>query len=79
MSVPSLCIGADIHLDAIKLCLVDKAEGHAVSEALRVTNNLPGAQAAVMVIAKVAHPLGYTRIETVWEVTGMLWIPFHPT
>ena len=77
MFASTLCIGADIHRDDIVLRLVDKATGHAVSEPLRVTNNLPGAQAAATAIAEVAIRLGYPRIEIAWEATGMLWIPFH--
>jgi transposase len=77
MSVSTLCVGADVHLDDIQLRLVDKADGHAVSEPMRVTNNLPGAQAATTAIAELATHLGYTRIEIAWEATGMLWIPFH--
>jgi len=77
MSVSTLCIGADVHRDDIALHLVDKATGHEVSEPFRVTNNLPGAQAAATVMAEVVTRLGYTRIEIAWEATGMLWIPFH--
>jgi transposase len=56
---------------------VDKADGHEVTERFRVTNNLPGAQAAAATIAQLASCLGCTRIEIGWESTGMLWIPFH--
>ena len=77
MSPSTLCIGADVHLDEIVLCAVDKAESHEVCERFRVTNNLPGAQAAATAIAAIAESLGYTRIEIGWEATGMLWIPFH--
>jgi transposase len=72
-----ICIGADIHLDEIVLCVVDKADGHEVIDRFRVTNNLPGAQAAATAIAETATRLGCTRIEIGWEATGMLWIPFH--
>ena len=27
---PTLCVGADVHLDEIVLCAVDKAESHEV-------------------------------------------------
>ena len=74
---PTLCVGADVHLDEIVLCAVDKANGHQVTDRFRVTNNLPGAQAAATTIAQLATDLGYTRIEIGWEATGMLWIPFH--
>jgi len=74
---PTLCVGADVHLDEIVLRAVDKALGHEVLQRFRVTNNLPGAQAAAATLAQVAADLGYTRIEIGWEATGMLWIPFH--
>jgi len=77
MTHSTLCVGADIHLDQIVLCAVDKAEGHEVCERFHVTNNLPGAQAAATTIAAIAASLGCTRIEIGWEATGMLWIPFH--
>ena len=77
MKHATLCIGADVHLDEIVLCVVDKADGHEVTDHFRVTNNLPGAQAAATAIAELATRLGYTRIEIGWEATGMLWIPFH--
>ena len=74
---PTLCVGADVHLDQIALHVVDKADGRVVTELFRVTNNLPGAQAAATTLAQLAKRLGYTRIEIGWEATGMLWIPFH--
>jgi transposase len=77
MNHSTLCIGADVHLDEIVLCVVDKAEGHEVVGPFRVTNNLPGAQAAATAIAEIATDLGYARTEIGWEATGMLWIPFH--
>ena len=77
MKGSTLCVGADVHLDKITLHVVDKAEGHEVIERFRVTNNLPGAQAAAATISQLALRLGYTRIEIGWESTGMLWIPFH--
>lgn len=77
MNRSTLCVGADVHLDQIVLCAVDKAESHEVCERFQVTNNLPGAQAAATAIAAIAASLGYTRIEIGWEATGMLWIPFH--
>jgi transposase len=77
MNRSTLCVGADVHLDEIVLCVVDKAEGHEVCERFPVTNNLPGAQAAATAIAAIAASLGYARIEIGWEATGMLWIPFH--
>lgn len=77
MNQSTLCVGADVHLDEIVLCAVDKAEGHEVCERFRVTNNLPGAQAAARAIAAIAESLGASRIEIGWEATGMLWIPFH--
>jgi transposase len=77
MYKPTLCVGADVHLDEIVLRAVDKALGHEVLERFRVTNNLPGAQSAATTIAQTAVDLGYARIEIGWESTGMLWIPFH--
>jgi len=77
MNHSTLCIGADVHLDEIVLCAVDKADGHQVTDRFRVTNNLPGAQAAATTIAELATRLGYTHTEIGWEATGMLWIPFH--
>ena len=77
MNRSTLCIGADVHLDEIVLCAVDQAHGHEVTDRFRVTNNLPGAQSAVKIIAAAATELGYGRIAIGWEATGMLWIPFH--
>ena len=74
---PTLCVGADVHLDEIVLRAVDKALGHEVVDRFRVTNNLPGAQLAAATIATAVTDLGYTRIEIACEATGMLWIPFH--
>jgi hypothetical protein len=75
MKGSTLCIGTNVHLDKITLCVLDEADGHEVLERFRVTNNLPGAQAAATIIAEVATRLGYTRIKIGWESTGML--PFH--
>ena len=77
MTNPTLCIGADIHLDEIVLRAVDKADGHEVIERFRVTNNLPGAEAAATVVAQTATEWGYSHLQIGWEATGMLWIPFH--
>jgi transposase len=74
---PTLCVGADVHLDKIVLRAVDKALGHEVLQRFRVTNNSPGAQLAATTIAQTATELGYARIQIGWESTGMLWIPFH--
>jgi transposase len=74
---PTLCVGADVHLDEIVLRAVDKALGHEVVDRFCVTNNLPGAQRAAAIIAATATEWGYTRIEIACEATGMLWIPFH--
>ena len=40
MNHSTLCIGADVHLDEIVLCVVDKADGHKVIDRSRVTNRL---------------------------------------
>jgi len=77
MNHATLSIGADVHLDEIAFHTVDKADGHEVIDPFRVTNNLPGAQAAATTIAQTAARLGCARIEIGWEATGMLWIPFH--
>jgi transposase len=74
---PTLCVGADVHLDKIVLRAVDKALGHEVLERFHVTNNLPGAQLAATTLAQAATNLGYDRIQIGWESTGMLWIPLH--
>jgi transposase len=74
---PTLCVGADVHLDEIVLRAVDKADGHEVIERFRVTNNLPGAEAAATVVAQAATEGGYSHLQIGWEATGMLWIPFH--
>ena len=62
MTHATLSIGADVHLDKIVLCAVDKADGHEVTDPFRVTNNLPGAQAAATAIVDLATHLGYTRV-----------------
>jgi hypothetical protein len=40
MYKPTLCVGADVHLDEIVLRAVDKALGHEVLQRIRVTNNI---------------------------------------
>ena len=77
MNRSTLCVGADVHLDEIVLCAVDKAESHEVCKRFHVTSNLPGAQAAARAIAAIAESLDYDRIEIGWEATGLLWIPFY--
>jgi transposase len=77
MNDPTLCVGADIHLDEIVLCAVDEADGHEVIPRFRVTNNLPGAETAAATLAAAASNGGYGRLQIGWEATGMLWIPFH--
>ena len=77
MTVATLCVGIDVHLDKLVLRAIDKAEGHEVLERFRVTNNLPGSQAAITMLADTAARLGYTRLEVGWEATGLLWLPFH--
>ena len=67
-----LCVGADVHLDEIVLRAVDKAQDHEVIKPFRVSNNLPGAEAATKVIAQQATSLGYTQLRIGWEATGML-------
>ena len=75
---PTLCVGADVHLDEIVLRAVDKGLGHEVVDRFHVTNNLPGAQQAAATIAAAATELGYTRIEIACEATGMLWVAPEP-
>lgn len=65
------------HLGEITLRAVDKLTSDEVIAPFRVTNNLPGAQAAATAIAARATEQGYTRIEIGYEATGMLWLPFH--
>ena len=77
MSPSTLCVGADVHLDEIVLRAVDKADGREVVQRFRVTNNLPGAQAAAATLAQTARQGDYIRIEIGWEATGLLWVPFH--
>lgn len=77
MNHSTLCVGADVHLDEITLRAVDKLTGEEVIAPFRVTNNLPGAQTAVTIIAENAIARGYTHIEIGYEATGMLWLPFH--
>ena len=36
MNRSTLCVGADVHLDEIVLCVVDKAESHEVCDRLHV-------------------------------------------
>jgi len=74
---PTLCVGADVHLDEIVLRAVDKTDGHEVLERFHVTNNLPGAQSAATTLAQAAAQKGYTHLEIGWEATGLLWVPFH--
>ena len=64
---PTLCVGADVHLDKIVLRAVDKALGHEVLERFRVTNDWPGAQLAATTIAQTAMDLGCARIEIGWS------------
>ena len=77
MNEPTLCIGADVHLDDIVLRAVDKADGHEVIQRFHVTNNLPGAEAAAAAISLTASQAGYSVLQFGWEATGMFWIPFH--
>ena len=77
MTTKTLCVGIDVHLDDLVFRAIDKAEGHEVLARFRVTNNLPGSQAAIMTLADTATQLGYTRLEVGWEATGLLWLPFH--
>jgi hypothetical protein len=74
---PTLCVGADIHLDEIVLRAVDQADGHEVIPRFRVTNNLPGAEKAAATLAAAASSGGYAQLQIDWEATRMLWIPFH--
>ena len=72
-----LCVGADVHLNEIVLRAVDKLTSDEVIAPCRVTNNLPGAEAAARQLAEVAISQHYTCIQIGYEATGMLWIPFH--
>jgi hypothetical protein len=77
MNDSTLCVGTDIHLSDIVLRGVDKASGQEVLDRFRVSNNRPGAEAAVRVITNTATELGYTCLEIGWEATGMLGLPWH--
>lgn len=77
MTVKTLCIGIDVHLDDLVVRAVDQADGHEVLERFRVTNNLPGCQTALTTLAQTATQHGYTRLQIGWEATGLLWLPFH--
>ena len=63
MNRSTLWVGADVHLDEIVLCVVDKTENHEICERFPVTNNLPNAQTAATAIAEIAASLNYARIE----------------
>jgi transposase len=77
MNKSILCVGADVHLQEIVLRAVDKLTSDEVIAPFRVTNNLPGAEAAAVQLVEVASRLNYTCIQIGYEATGMLWIPFH--
>jgi hypothetical protein len=46
------CVGADVHLDEIVLCAMDRTSGHQVADRLKVTGNLPGPQAAATTVVE---------------------------
>jgi transposase len=77
MTVKTLCIGIDVHLDDLVVRAVDQVDGHEVLERFRVTNNLPGCQTALTTLAQTATQQGYARLQVGWEATGLLWLPFH--
>jgi hypothetical protein len=77
MTVKTLCVGVDVHLDDLVLRALDQADGHEVLERFRVTNNLPGCQTALTALAQAATQHGYTRLQIGWEAAGLLWLPFH--
>jgi len=77
MNPSILCVGADVHLKEIVLRAVDKLTSDEVIAPFRVTNNLPGAEAAAVQLVEVATSLNYNCIQIGYEATGMLWIPFH--
>ena len=79
MSLPTLCVGADVHLDEIVLCAVDKAESHEVCERFRVTNNLPGAQAAATAIAAIAESLATPASRSAGKRPGCYGFPSTAT
>ncbi len=59
MTVKTLCVGVDVHLDDLVVRAVDQADGHEVLERFRVTNNLPGCQTALTTLAQTATQRGY--------------------
>jgi len=77
MTVSTLCVGIDVHLDDLVLRVIDQADGHEVLERFRVPNNLPGSQTAITTLADTARQLSYTHLAVGWEATGLLWLPFH--
>jgi transposase len=77
MNKSIVCVGADVHLKEIVLRAVDKLTSDEVIAPFRVTNNLPGAEAAAVQLAQTASHLNYDCIQIGYEATGMLWIPFH--
>ena len=77
MTVSTLCVGIDVHLNDLVLRVIDQADGHEVLERFRVPNNLPGSQTAITTLADTARQLSYTHLAVGWEATGLLWLPFH--
>jgi transposase len=77
MNERTLCAGADIHLDAIVLRLLDKQTEREVHPRLRVPNNRPGADQLVSTLTTYLTEQGYTHLELGWEATGLLWLPFY--
>lgn len=77
MNQPTLCVGADVHLDTITLRLLDKQTEREVHPRLRVPNNRPGADQLITTLAAFLTQQGYTHLELGWEATGLLWLPFY--
>lgn len=77
MNERTLCVGADIHLDAIVLRVLDKQTEREVHPRLRVPNNRPGADQLILTLSTFLMEQGYTHLELGWEATGLLWLPFY--
>ena len=65
MTVKTLCIGVDVHLDDLVLRAVDQADGHEVLERFRVTNNLPLDSVVRFRLIQAAHTAPQFRPHTI--------------
>ncbi len=79
MNQPTLSVGADVHQDTLRLCLLDKLSGQSVGSPFTVPNNRFGAEQAISILQTTLSQHGYSRLEVAAEATGLLWYPFHLT